>query len=254
MRNSPLWKMAAISLLVVSWGGLSAASRGQEQEAGSAPAVPAVDIIWQDEGLRAAAAKRGEAVFAAHCASCHGPDLKGGVGTPVPDLTDAYWLFGGEDMETFKVRPSDVETTVRHGIRSGSANARLASPMPAWSEIARRSPGLGARELDDVVDYVLHLSGQPADAAAALRGKQLFNGKATCFDCHASDAKGDSSIGAPDLTRPGIWLHGSSRDAIRASIVEGRANTMPGYAAELSDEDIRAVSIFVHGRAAAHDF
>lgn len=217
-------------------------------------AAPEVDRIWADEGLRAAAIARGEAVYAAHCASCHGADLKGAPGVPAPDLTDDYWLFGGEDMDTFQVRPSDVETIVRHGLRTGQAGERLASPMPGWADIAARSPGLGPSELDDVTDYVLHLAGQPADAEAARRGRQLFNGRATCFDCHASDAKGDSSIGAPDLTRPAIWLHGTDRAAIRATIVQGRANTMPAYADQLDDAAIRDVSLFVHARAAAYDF
>jgi cytochrome c oxidase cbb3-type subunit 3 len=50
-------------------------------------------------------AERGAAVYAAHCASCHGADLKGVTGTHAPDLTDDYWLFGGDDLDSFKVPP-----------------------------------------------------------------------------------------------------------------------------------------------------
>ena len=199
-------------------------------------------------------AERGAAVYAAHCASCHGADLKGVTGTHAPDLTDDYWLFGGDDLDSFKVHPADVQAVVRHGLRTGRDGARTASDMPGWAAIVAKSEGLAPGDADDLTEYVLHISGQPSDETAALRGKRLFNGKGTCFDCHASDAKGDSSIGAPDLTRPAVWIYGRDRAAIRASIVEGRAAAMPAFAEVLSEEDIAAVSLYVHGKAAGHDF
>ena len=235
-------------------GGLAAAAFGVTLALADAGPVLTSDQVWADPALRASAEARGAQVYAAHCASCHGADLKGVAGAHVPDLTDDYWRFGGEDMDSFRMRPSDVETTVRFGVRSGHAQARMASAMPAWREIAAKSEGLDERALDDVTEYVLRLSGQTADPAPARRGAQLFNGKATCFDCHASDGKGDNSIGATDLTRPATWLHGSDRAAIRASIVEGRAAAMPAFTGTLSDRQIADVSIYVYGKAAGWDF
>ena len=40
----------------------------------------------------------GKAVFAANCASCHGPEAKGNPEVGAPNLTDHYWIHGsGED-------------------------------------------------------------------------------------------------------------------------------------------------------------
>ncbi len=241
---------ARIALLT----GLASAVFGVTLAVADAGPGPTSDEVLADGALRAAAEARGAQVYAANCASCHGADLKGASGLQVPDLTDDYWRFGGEDMESFRMRPSDVEASVRFGIRSGHAQARMASVMPAWSAIAAKSEGLDERALDDVTEYVLHLAGQPVDRAAALRGQHLYGGKATCFDCHASDGKGDNSIGAPDLTRPQTWLYGTARAAIRASIAQGRAAAMPAFTGTLSDRQIADVSIYVYGRAASLDF
>lgn len=234
--------------------GLAAAAFGVTLAMADAGPRLTSDQIWEDPAQRSAAEARGAQVYSANCASCHGADLKGVPGAHVPDLTDDYWRFGGEDMDTFRMRPSDVETSVRFGIRSGHAQARMASVMPAWSEIAARSDGLDEQALADVTEYVLHLSGQPVDRTAALRGQQLFGGKATCFDCHASDGKGDNSIGATDLTRPATWLYGTDRAAIRASIAEGRAAAMPAFAEVLSDRQIADVSIYIYGKAGGWEF
>lgn len=38
----------------------------------------------------------GQKVFAENCAACHGEDARGVAGTGAPDLTDAFWLYGGD--------------------------------------------------------------------------------------------------------------------------------------------------------------
>ena len=63
----------------------------------------------------------GKAVFAGNCAACHGDDAKGNSDAGVPNLTDRFWIYGG-DRET-------VSTTVWGG-RQGH--------MPTWE--ARLSP------------------------------------------------------------------------------------------------------------------
>ena len=39
----------------------------------------------------------GKAVFAANCAVCHGPDAKGKPDVGAPNLTDRYWMYGGDE-------------------------------------------------------------------------------------------------------------------------------------------------------------
>tara|TARA_R110000868_G_scaffold26691_3_gene102521 strand:+ start:439 stop:1311 length:873 start_codon:yes stop_codon:yes gene_type:complete len=63
-----------------------------------------VDVAWyvrqlsgQDSDTEAAL--RGETVFADNCAACHGDDGKGNRDLGAPDLSDAIWLYGGEQKE-----------------------------------------------------------------------------------------------------------------------------------------------------------
>ena len=57
----------------------------------------------------------GKAIFAANCVACHGEDAKGNPELGAPDLTDPFWIYGG-DLET-------IDTTVWGG-RQGH--------MPTW--------------------------------------------------------------------------------------------------------------------------
>lgn len=59
----------------------------------------------------------GKAVFAANCAACHGDDGKGKTEMGAPDLTDRFWIYGG-DLQS-------VSSTVWNG-RQGK--------MPTWEE------------------------------------------------------------------------------------------------------------------------
>ena len=57
----------------------------------------------------------GKAIFAANCVSCHGDDAKGSTEAGAPNLTDPYWIYGGDE--------GSVRTSVWGG-RQGH--------MPSW--------------------------------------------------------------------------------------------------------------------------
>jgi cytochrome c oxidase cbb3-type subunit 3 len=102
-----------------------------------------------------------------------------------------------------------------------------------------------------VADYLISLSGRPADPAAASRGDSIFHGRGGCYDCHGADAHGDGAIGAANLT-DGIWLYGDgSRAAIAESIAHGRAGACPRWIGAMSAGEIRALAVFVHDRGRA---
>lgn len=214
-------------------------------------AVGALSARAQNEtGDGAAAGDQGAALYAAHCASCHGAELKGDPAHGTPDLTDDKWLYTGDDEDNFVMHATDVEKTIRFGIRSNLPETRNATTMPA-----RGATGdLTDAEIELVADYTRSLAGaaMPADRAAA--GKALFIGKGVCVDCHAQDAKGDGSIGAPDLTRPSTWAFGADRAALVASIRDGRAGACPDFAGKLSDAQIKAIGAFVFKAAASDAF
>src|SRR4029077_18626092 len=76
--------------------------------------------------LSAIAVNLGRTVYDKNSASCHIEDLKGTQAAHAPDLTDADWRFSGDDLASGGITKlaSDVEWTVRYGVRSGSPNAR----------------------------------------------------------------------------------------------------------------------------------
>jgi len=206
----------------------------------------------------------GREVYDKSCASCHGVDLKGVPDQHTPDLTDAEWRFSGDDYESggHVKFPSDVEWTVRFGIRSGHENARGAEVnMLAYDPKYRTEEDtkdfgdkeyLMPAEIDDVVEYVLQISGQRADRTKAARGKTLFNDntKGNCVDCHGADGSGIDTFGSSNLTKKNLFLYGSDRDSIRESLVKGRHGSMPAFEGVLKPAEIKAVSIFVFSHAA----
>ena len=224
--------------------------------------VPTNDIM-RSLRLSSIAKTLGQQVYDRSCASCHGADLKGGRERGTPDLTDTNWRFTGDDAATGggTIYPSDIEWTVRYGIRSGHENARgreanMVAFDPQFRHEEDRAIYGGRRflnntEVEDVVEYVLKISGQQADEAKAMRGDELFHDgtRGNCNDCHENDGVGNLALGSTNLTRPELYLYGSDRDAIRESILKGRRGTMPGFDGQLKPEEIKAVSIYLYYRA-----
>lgn len=91
----------------------------------------------------------GATIFKTNCVACHGQNGEGNaVG---PNLTDQYWLHGGDIKDVF--------TTIKYGV-SGKG-------MKAWSDF---SPS----ELAEVASYILSLQGSNPANAKAPQG-ELYN-------------------------------------------------------------------------------
>jgi cytochrome c oxidase cbb3-type subunit III len=268
------YRFMTIALVALTMGitGNTAApqpSSPPEEEYGELLARPqelasvAVNDIVKSIRMNATAMTLGKSVYDKNCAACHGADLKGIPDQHTPDLTDAEWRFSGDDLASggsIKF-PSDVEWTVRYGIRSGNANARgVEADMLAYDPQYRNEEDtkdfgsgrfLSPEEIADVVEYVLQISGQQADSVRAARGDQLFHdgGKGNCNDCHLDDATGNDAIGSSNLTRKNLFLWGSDRASIAESITRGRRGVMPAFDGNLKPEEIKAVSVYVFSRA-----
>lgn len=97
-------------------------------------------ISGQEHDATLAAA--GAPVFEANCAACHGADGTGDRTQGAPNLTDAIWLYGGEE--------ADIDHTIRY--------ARF-GVMPPWSQEVRPAQGLSQAEIHAVATYVHGLGG-----------------------------------------------------------------------------------------------
>lgn len=225
-------------------------------------AAAPTDNVADSPRLLKFALNRGYEVYEANCASCHGTDMKGSAELHTPDMTDDFWLYGGVDIDTFKIAPSDIETTVRHGIHDlDDPKTRNLADMPPFGEAGRaglpqkekdelaeeKRPLLVNDEIKDLTAFILAVNHQPTDQAAAARGQDLYYGKAGCWDCHTYDLNGDGAIGSANLKLPQTWLYGTSKDKIFETIEMGRNGISPASEGKLSDIDIKAVALYVLG-------
>ena len=184
--------------------------------------------IESDPELFRFAIAAGRSAFGDNCATCHGSGGGGAVG--YPNLNDDIWLWGG----TF----DDIRYTLHVGIRSDHPDTRF-SQMPAFG----RDELLSQAEIRDVTQYVLQLSGQSFDAAAADRGAATFQNQ--CVSCHMEDGTGDQAQGAPNLTDRD-WLYGGSAEQIEATIHRGPYGVMPSWEGRLSEPMITALATYVY--------
>ncbi|MCW5619907.1 MAG: cytochrome-c oxidase, cbb3-type subunit III [Burkholderiales bacterium] len=192
----------------------TAANAGKLEPVMKRLAAMSVEAVAAD----AQAQRLGERLFVDNCAACHGRDGRGNPLLGIPDLTDGDWLYG------------DTGENITASIRDGRMGM-----MPPWN-------ALGEEVVKNLTQYVLGLSGQPHDATAAAAGKTAF--ESTCGACHGLEGKGNSQLGAPNLSDD-VWLYGGTPAAIETSIRDGRQGHMPAWTPRLSDDDIHVLAGYV---------
>ena len=165
-----------------------------------------------------AALKTGERLFVNYCTTCHGSDAGGGPG--FPSLRDADWLYGGD--------PQVIKASIMNG-RTGA--------MPAWGVV------LGPDGTANVAEYVIALGGRSVNDTVAAAGKEKF--QQLCVACHGADGKGNTAMGAPNLT-DNVWLYGGSKPSIMESIEKGRNGRMPAHAEFLGEAKAHLLAAYVY--------
>ena len=250
-HDGALYALAArVAVCLLAGAALPMPCAFAEMQKGDPLAAIEVDAIKADSALAKAALQLGKQTYAAHCAACHGRDLKGSAGAHAPDLSDRATLYGSDNADAGpnEIFASDIEKTVRYGIRADHPKTRKLASMPSFGGLRPKQEGgyptLRERQIADLTEYLVSLQGQKYDAAAAARGKGLFGKGGGCFDCHGMDAKGDPSIGSTDLSSP-KYLYGSDRGSIAASIRAGRGGTMASFEEKLTPAQIKAVSDYL---------
>ncbi len=161
-------------------------------------------------------------LFAADCASCHGPKGTGGRG--VMDLVNGRFNYGST--------AEAIHTTIGQG-RKGV--------MPPMAN----QGNLGEVDLGQLVAYVRSLpTKKPGEAPTTYekRGRELF--VKHCAVCHGNDAKGDAEKGAPDLTDH-YWLNGDSMMNVRLTITSGEKSECPAHADRLTPAQINLLTAYV---------
>ncbi len=200
------------------------------QRAGWADRVARLDLndSTDDPEARSIAIGTGATLFADNCAVCHGRDATGGPG--FPDLRDGAWLWGGTAEE--------IHETLRVGINSQHDETRLGQ-MPAFG----RDQILERADLRALVTYVRHLAGlEQAEAEAREVGEALF--AENCASCHGEDAKGDATLGAPNLT-DGFWIYSGDRETVYRTLFGGRQGHMPHWVDRLNPVQLKILALYV---------
>ncbi len=173
----------------------------------------------------------GRTLFADNCAACHLAGGEGKLGL-APGLIDDDWMFGG------------THEAIHQSIASGRNGQ-----MPAFKGM------LSDEKIGQVAHYVLSLSGEPHDAAAATAGQAIYNGEGICMTCHGTDGKGNQMLGAANLTdRIWVWADVPGRqDAagkiaeISRIVAEGmNRGVMPAWSGRLTAEQVKLLTVYVH--------
>jgi cytochrome c oxidase cbb3-type subunit 3 len=194
----------------------------------------------------------GAKVFSQQCAICHKADAGGSIG---PNLTDDYWLHGGDIQSIF--------TTIKVGVPDKG--------MISWEAM------LSPEQMRDVANYIKSLRGTNPPGAKASQGELYEESTASkvtpasetavveepatgatggseeakntfltvCSACHTADGGGMVGLG-PNLTDK-YWKNSDgSLDGIKNTITEGVEGTvMIPWKASYSTEQIDELGKYI---------
>ena len=215
-------------------------TRANEDRASWTSRIAALDVkqIRADPTLMKAVRDDGHRLFGDNCAGCHGSDAGGNKG--FPNLIDGDWLWGGS--------PDQIAETIAVGINSHAATNSRASQMLAFG----RDGILDNDAVIAVTDYVRSLTDpgvtRGAGAKSVAAGRAVF--AANCVACHGPDARGNQSLGAPDLADR-TWLYGGDAQSVYTSIHDGRRGEMPAWGERLSAVDRKLLLVWLLDKGSA---
>lgn len=182
--------------------------------------VAALAVVEPTEAqdVRTGSAERGAELFAAGCATCHGPAGEGAG--PWPSIVGAG--AAGADFQ----------------LRTG----RMPFAGEPGEQAQRKPPAYDEQEIRDLVAYVATLGEGPAipevrlDDALLSEGQRLF--AVNCAPCHGSTANG-GAVGAGAVAPP---LTASEPRIVAEAMLSGPGQ-MPVF--DLPDEELAAVVTYV---------
>lgn len=137
-----------------------AAIEAEQRGASALASIDETNVEFVNSEVAIAA---GNTIFQSNCAACHAADGGGGIG---PNLTDEYWIHGGDIKDVFKV--------IKYGV--------IEKGMVPWED------QLNPQEIQQVASYILNLQGTSPAAPKAPQG-ELYSGE-------GDDSSGEAE--APD--------------------------------------------------------
>lgn len=230
-EKSTHWNMRALLAYEMQNGEEALKQQAYLQKVAATP----YEQISQDADMSAFVRSYGNGIFGDYCAACHQAGGQGVVGL-FPNLVDDDWLGG------FTV--SNIQNSI--------VNGRLGY-MPPYKET------LSDEKVDQVANYVLSLSGEEANLAAAAEGQKIFNGEeGGCYYCHTTEGTGMHAQGAPNLTDK-IWTianvpaAASAEDklaVVKSVIHNGVQRRMPAFGERLSDAEVKVLTAYLQQMSA----
>jgi putative heme-binding domain-containing protein len=155
-------------------------------------------LLVAQHGYTPGDVEEGGQLFIENCAICHGPE---GDAVPRVNLASGKFRHGSSDEE--------LSQTIKNGI-PGTA-------MP---------PGnFHEHQLTALIAYLRSMSAAPPETVVlgnAARGKDIFEGKGQCLNCHRAEGKG-SYLG-PDLTDIGVTRRAAQ---LERSVLDPDAEILP---------------------------
>jgi cytochrome c oxidase cbb3-type subunit 3 len=227
------WLTAGGALLLGAWFAIAWQSRAEEQHLVQNETQLdnlSFSEILANPALTQYAVRTSAPLFAEHCAACHGEKGAGHQteeGLYAPVLNDKDWLFEGRIDAIYAA------------IANGSQGV-----MPAYRK------KLSSREIDALAKYLKALSnGQSTHHAM---GEKVF-ADSGCPVCHGEDAKGNQTLGSPNLT-DSAWRFQDSVAGIKRTIAYGvnsgdpkdRVTVMPKFADKLTPIQIKKLALYVY--------
>lgn len=207
-------------------GSLGWTSKGEQQRHAAANGellearlAPLRGLSVQELAMRGEATGIGHRLYLDNCSACHGPTAMGNHAVGAPNLTDADWLYGGDEQT--------ILTSILDG-RNGV--------MPPLAG------ALGHNGVNEVAAYVVSAAGTQVPPGWAAAGKPRFD--ALCSACHGVDGRGNPALGAPNLF-DSAWLYGSSIESVVASVRDGRSGVMPAWRQRLSTDEARMITAWI---------
>jgi len=167
-----------------------------------------------------------KALFKEHCATCHA--IAGRGGEEAPDLTD----YGSRAWLAALVR-NPQEPRFFGGTKHETMDPYPVADVPD-------------DQMQAIAEYLVQLSGAPADAALAKVGEKLVVDELDCAGCHEVEAGVEGE--GPNLAGRGsqAWIARVIADPSAADLFGDEAE-MPKFKAKLSEEQIQALAAYLVG-------